>query len=86
VREVACVAIRTGGSAAEEPSTNAADGVDLLSVLAISEAEARALSRSEVVERLVESGSSRLTAERIADVEFDAAEIGRARPRTHARR
>jgi hypothetical protein len=64
----------------------ATEGVDLLSVLAISRAEARALGRRELVERLVENGSSRLTADRIVALELGADEPGRARSHTYARR
>jgi hypothetical protein len=61
-------------------------GVDLLSVLEISRAEALALGRSELVERLVERGSSRLTAHRIVALELGADEPGRARSHSYARR
>jgi hypothetical protein len=64
----------------------ATEGVDLLSVLAISRAEAQALGRSELVERLVENGSSRLTAHRIVALELGTAEPGRARAHSYARR
>jgi hypothetical protein len=40
----------------------------------------------EVVDRLVEAGSSRLTAERIVEVARGGAEPGRARPHSMARR
>jgi hypothetical protein len=80
------VAIRLGSSASGESSRNDVGGVDLLSVLAISRAEARMLGRVAVVERLVENGSSRLTAERFAALEFGTAEPGRARFHSHARR
>jgi hypothetical protein len=56
----------------------ATEGVDLLSVLAISKAEAQALSRSELVERLVENGTSRLSAHRIVALELGSDEPGRA--------
>jgi hypothetical protein len=61
-------------------------GVDLLSVLAISRTEAQALGRSELVKRLVERGSSRLTAHRIVALELEADEPGRARSHSYARR
>jgi hypothetical protein len=40
----------------------------------------------EVVDRLVEAGSSRLTAERIVEIERGEAEPGRARPHGMSRR
>jgi hypothetical protein len=64
----------------------ATEGIDLLSVLAISRAEAQALGRSELVERLVERGTSRLTAHRIVALELGTAEPGRARSHSYARR
>jgi hypothetical protein len=64
----------------------ATEGVDLLSVLAISRAEAHALGRRELVERLVENGSSRLSADRIVALELEKGEPGRARSHTYARR
>jgi hypothetical protein len=64
----------------------ATEGVDLLSVLAISKAEAQALGRSELVERLVEGGTSRLTAHRIVALELGTDEPGRARSHSYARR
>jgi hypothetical protein len=44
------------------------------------------LRESEVVDRLVEAGASRLTAERIVEIERGDAEPGRARPHSMARR
>ena len=64
----------------------ALEGDDRLSLFAISKDEARMLGRSGLVERLVEEGTSRLTADRIAALEFDNDEPGRARYHTHARR
>ena len=46
----------------------------------------RELSNSALVERLVVSGYSRLTAERFVEIERGTAEAGRARPHTTARR
>jgi hypothetical protein len=66
--------------------SSAWDGDDRLSLFAISKDEARMLGRSGLVERLVEEGTSRLTAERVAALEFSNAEPGRARYHTHARR
>jgi hypothetical protein len=80
------VAIRTGRLALKQSFRNDAGGVDFLSALALSSAEARMLGHTKLVARLVESGSSRLTAERVAEVELGSAEPGRARPHTQARR
>jgi hypothetical protein len=85
VTEVARVAIGTRSSSFDG-SFKTADGVDLLSVLGISSAEAGALGRVELVERLADRGWSRLTAERVAELHFEAAEPGRARFHSHARR
>jgi hypothetical protein len=54
--------------------------------LEIPDAEVRALSREAIVERLVEGGMSRLTAERAIEIEREAGEPGRARRRSLARR
>jgi hypothetical protein len=80
VGEVARVAIRSEG-----PLRNEVGGVDLLSVLALSRAEARVIGSTELIARLVERGISRLTAERVAEVELGAAEIGRARTHSQSR-
>ena len=52
----------------------------------IPDAEMRALTREAIIERLVESGMSRLTAERVLEIEQEAGEPGRARRRSVARR
>ena len=52
----------------------------------IAEAEAKRLSSTTLVERLVAGGASRLTAQRIIEIERGSAEPGRARPHTTARR
>jgi len=44
------------------------------------------VTRATLVERLVEAGASRLTAERIVAIERDGAQPGRARPHSQARR
>jgi hypothetical protein len=44
------------------------------------------LRDSEIVDRLVEAGSSRLAAERMVEIERGDAEPGRARPHGMARR
>ena len=54
--------------------------------LEIPDAEARRLSDAAIVERLVEHGCSRLTAQRIVEIERGSAEPARARRRTLARR
>jgi hypothetical protein len=48
--------------------------------LEFTDAEARSLSNASIVERLLETGVSRLSAERIVEVERTLAEPGRARP------
>jgi hypothetical protein len=48
--------------------------------------EMTALSNAMVVERLVDAGISRLSAERIVEVERTACEPGRARTHTMSRR
>jgi hypothetical protein len=80
------VASPTASSASKESFRNAAGGVDLLGALALSRTEAHMLGRTQLVARLVESGTSRLTAERVADVELGAAEPGRARTHSQSRR
>jgi hypothetical protein len=79
------VASRSGSSTSGKLPRNDAGGVDLLSVLAISKAEARRLGPAVLVERLVDYGTSRLTAERFAAFELGTAEPGRARPHSKAR-
>jgi hypothetical protein len=54
--------------------------------LEIPDAEASRLSTAAIVERLVESGCSRLVAERIVEIARGDAEAGRARPHAQARR
>jgi len=48
--------------------------------------EMKALSNAMVVERLVDRGVSRLSAERIVEIERSAVEPGRARRHTMSRR
>ena len=48
--------------------------------------EMKALSNAMVVERLVDGGVSRLSAERIVEIERGAVEPGRARTHTMSRR
>lgn len=48
--------------------------------LELTDAEAERLSNASIVDRLVETGVSRLSAERIVEVERSMAEPGRARP------
>jgi hypothetical protein len=54
--------------------------------LEFTEAEAAKLSDAAIVERLVETGVSRLTAARIVEVERGDGEVSRARPHSTARR
>ena len=53
--------------------------------LEFTEAEAEKLSDAAIVERLVETGVSRLTAARIVEVERGDGRVGRARPHTARR-
>lgn len=55
------------------------DGVTILAQLGLDEAEAASLPNAMIVERLVERGVSRLSAERIVAVQRDDVEPGRAR-------
>jgi hypothetical protein len=52
----------------------------------ITDVDAARLTGSALVERLVDNGISRLTAERFVAIEHGAVEAGRARPHTQARR
>jgi hypothetical protein len=54
--------------------------------LALSDSEVSRLRDWEVVDLLVEAGSSRLTAERMVEIERGEADPGRARPHGMARR
>jgi hypothetical protein len=53
--------------------------------LELTQAEAEELSDSSIVERLVETGVSRLTATRMVEIGRGDAELGRARPHKGAR-
>lgn len=53
--------------------------------LEIPDAEVRVLTREAIIERLVASGMSRLTAERIIEIEQETGEPGRARRRSLSR-
>lgn len=57
-----------------------------LGKIEIADADMRSLSSAALVERLVASGASRLTAERFVAIERGSAEAGRARPHPVARR
>jgi hypothetical protein len=52
----------------------------------ISDVDVAMLTGRALVERLVDNGISRLTAERFVAIERDNVEAGRARPHTQARR
>jgi hypothetical protein len=54
--------------------------------LALSDSEVSKLRDWELVDRLVEAGSSRLTAERMVELRRSEAVPGRARPHSTARR
>ncbi len=61
-------------------------GLERFGKLDLSGDEATTLTRATLVERLMEAGASRLTAERIVAIERDGAQPGRARPHSQARR
>jgi hypothetical protein len=58
----------------------------IVRTLKISDVDAARLTGRALVERLVDNGISRLTAERFVAIEKGAVEAGRARPHTQARR
>ena len=58
----------------------------IVRTLKISDIDTARLTGRALVERLVDNGISRLTAERFVALEADNAEAGRARPHTQARR
>jgi hypothetical protein len=62
------------------------DGVTLFGKLEIAHSEVHWLSNAMIVERLVDSGVSRLSAERIVAVQRGEVEPGRARRHAHAPR
>jgi hypothetical protein len=72
--------------AAIAPLEEERDGVTIFGRLAIADAELESLSRAMIVERLVDSGVSRLSAERIVAVQRDNVEPGRARRHAKAYR
>jgi hypothetical protein len=80
------MAVPSGSAVTRGLVRNEVGGVDLLSLLSLSRPEARTLGWTELVARLVERGISRLTAERVAEVELGDAEPGRARTHTQSRR
>jgi hypothetical protein len=61
-------------------------GVTLFGVLEIRNSELRYLSNAMIVERLVESGVSRVSADRIVAVQRGQVEPGRARRHGHSHR
>jgi hypothetical protein len=58
----------------------------IVRTLKISDIDTARLTGRALVERLVDNGISRLTAERFVALEADNVEAGRARPHTQARR
>ena len=54
--------------------------------LEIPDAEAKNLTNAAIAERLVATGVSRLTAERLVSVQRGEAEVGRARRHSQSRR
>jgi hypothetical protein len=62
------------------------DGVTRFGTLEIDDSEMKSLSDAMIVERLVESGASRLSAERIVEVHRGDDEPGRARRHAHGHR
>jgi hypothetical protein len=69
-----------------EPGSNAVPGTTLFGTIEIAEADVKTLNSAALVERLVDQGASRLTAERMVELERGSDEPGRARPHTNARR
>jgi hypothetical protein len=61
-------------------------GVTLFGTLKIRNSELRYLSNAMIVERLVESGFSRVSADRIVAVQRGQVEPGRARRHAHGHR
>jgi hypothetical protein len=76
---------RQAGAPHPDPNEGGAD-VHQFGKLELSQEEADRLSDAGIVERLVSTGVSRLSAERIVAVEREKAEPGRARPHSQARR
>jgi hypothetical protein len=62
------------------------DGVTHFGALVIADSEVAWLSNAMIVERLVESGVSRLSAERIVEVQRGDIEPGRARRHAYGHR
>jgi hypothetical protein len=58
----------------------------IVRMIKIADVDAERLTGTALVERLVDNGISRLTAERFVAIERGAVEAGRARPHTQARR
>jgi hypothetical protein len=58
----------------------------IMRTIKISDVDTARLTGRALVERLVDNGISRLTAERFVALERDNVEAGRARPHTQARR
>jgi hypothetical protein len=58
----------------------------IVRTIKISDVDAARLTGRALVERLVDNGISRLTAERFVAIEQSNVEAGRARPHTQARR
>jgi len=71
-----------GGSKDDQP---AADNL-YFGKLAITSDEARTLSPAAIVQRLIDGGTSRLTAMRMVELERGKDEPGRARPHGQSRR
>src|SRR5439155_1258895 len=74
------------GPEARAPRLPVPLSVTLFGKLEIPDAEAKQLTRTAIVERLVANGASRLTAERIVAIERGEAEASRARRHVTARR
>jgi hypothetical protein len=62
------------------------EGFTLFGTLEIADSELRLLTDAMIVERLVASGVSRLSAARIVDVQRGDAELGRARRHSQSHR
>jgi len=80
-RKVGLLALEQG-----EAPASARLGNSQFGSLSLSDSQLSRLRDWEVVDLLVEAGSSRLTAERMVEIEGGEAEPGRARPHGMARR
>lgn len=68
------------------PSSSAVADVAVFGKVEIADTEVERLSSVALLERLVAGGVSRLTAQRIVEIQSSTTEPGRARPHTTSRR